>query len=125
MEVEIAANTGRFSAALTDGNGARAAAIYSEDALLLPPTGDVIAGRDAIERFWQSGIEVGLRTVELKVLGRAGADAVLHERGYYRMRFAPVAGRARVEHGPYILVHVRAGDDGSWRWVVAALGSPA
>ena len=125
MSVEIAANTGRFSAALIDGDGAGAAAVYGEDALLLPPAGHVIAGRDAIARFWRSGIEVGLRGVELETLGRTGAGPVLYEHGQYRMRFTPLAGRARAEHGPYILVHVRAGGDGSWRWVVAALGAPA
>jgi ketosteroid isomerase-like protein len=120
-DVEIAAHTGRFSAALTDGDGARAAAVYGEDALLLPPAGGVISGRTAIARFWRSGIEIGLRGVELEPLGCGGAGAVLYEHGRYRMLLAPIDGRSNVERGPYIVVHVRA-DDGSWHWAVSTFG---
>jgi ketosteroid isomerase-like protein len=123
LEVEIAATSGRFSAALTSGDGPGASAVYVEDAVLLPPAGDAISGRDAIARFWQGGIEIGLHAVELDALGRGGVGPVLYEHGRYRMRFAPTGGRLRVERGPYILVHVRTGPDGSWQWGVAALGS--
>jgi ketosteroid isomerase-like protein len=103
---------------------APAPAIYVDDAFLLPPTGDVISGRDAIERFWSSGIEIGLQSVELEALTRGGAGPVLYERGRYRILFAAEHSRPQVECGPYVLVHVQ-GQDGSWRWAVTTFGQAA
>lgn len=122
VEAEIAANTRRFSAALASGDVSGAATVYAEDALLLPPTGEVISGREAIERFWRSGIEIGLRAVELEPLGRGGAGSVLYEHGRYRMLLAQVEGRSRVERGPYVVVHIQAGEGGSWHWAVSVVG---
>jgi ketosteroid isomerase-like protein len=119
---EIAANTDRFSAALTSGDGAGAATVYAEDALLLPPTGAVISGRDAIERFWRSGIEVGLDAVELETLGHGGGGPVLYEYGRYRLLLASATGRPTTEYGAYVVVHIQTTDDGSWRWAVSTFG---
>ena len=124
IETEIAASTERFAAALEGGDGAGAARAYADEAILLPPTGDVICGREAIERFWRSGIEIGLRAVELEPLGRGSTGSVTYEHGRYRMLLAPVDDRSRVERGGYLVVLVRAGENGSWRWAVNAFGAP-
>ena len=123
-EAKIAANTDRLSAALASGDGAGIAAVYVDDAFLLPPTGDVISGRDAIERFWCGGIEIGLRAVELKTLERGGAGSVRYEHGHYRMLLAGEDGHSEVERGPYVVVHVQV-HDGSWRWAVKTFGGAA
>jgi uncharacterized protein (TIGR02246 family) len=119
---EIAANAGRFAAALANGDGAGAAAVYVEDGLLLPPAGGVMSGREAIERFWRSGIEIGLRAVELEPLAWGGADSILYEHGRYRMLLLPAAGRSKVQRGAYVVVHVRVADDSSWHWAVSTFG---
>lgn len=123
-EAEIAANNGRFSAALISGDGSEAGAVYAEDALLLPPIGDVIGGRAAIERFWRGGIEIGLLAVEREGLGCGGSGPVLYEHGRYRMLLAQPDGRTKTDLGPYIVVHVQAAN-GSWRWAVSAFGDAA
>ena len=122
VRAEIAATTSRFLAAVVSGDGASAAAVYGEDALLLPPTGGVISGRDAIERFWRSGIEIGLRSVELEALGHGGTGTVLYEHGRYQMLLAPGRGRSTVERGAYLAVHVQD-DHSSWHWAVTAFGT--
>jgi uncharacterized protein (TIGR02246 family) len=124
LEPKIAASTRRFSAALTSGDGDGAAAVYVEDAFLLPPTGNAISGRDAIARFWRSGIEIGLRAVELETVGLTDAGGVFYEHGRYRMLLALAAGGSNVETGAYIVVHVQV-DDGSWCWAGNAFGTAA
>jgi ketosteroid isomerase-like protein len=124
IEAEIVTSTERFHAALTRRDGSGAAAVYGEDALLLPPAGDVIRGRGAIGRFWSGGIEVGLRAVELERLGRGGTGSIVYEHGGYRMLLVHADGRSKVERGPYVVVHVRS-EDGSWRWAVNTFGTPA
>jgi len=123
LEAELAADTKRFTAAVGSGDGARAATVYDEQALLLPPTGDVISGRAAIERFWWSGIEIGLREVALEPLGRGRTASVRYEHGRYRMLFALADDRTKVERGAYVVVQVQADDDSPWRWAVNAFGA--
>ena len=122
-EADLARNTARWSAALSDGDGVSAAAVYADDALLLPPEGDVISGRRAIERFWRSGIEIGLRAVELEPLERGGTGSSFYEHGRYRMDLPQAHGEPKVERGSYVLVHVQA-DDGAWRWAVNTFRTP-
>jgi uncharacterized protein (TIGR02246 family) len=121
-EADLARNTARWSAALSDGDGGRAAAVYADDALLLPPEGDVVSGRQAIERFWRSGIDIGLRSVELEPLERGGTGSIVYEHGRYRMDLAQANGERNVERGPYLLVHAQA-DDGIWHWAVTSFGA--
>ena len=124
MDTEILARTRRFGEAVGRRDATGAAAVYSEDALLLPPAGDVISGRGAIERFWSGGIEIGLRAVQLETAGQGGAGSVLYEHGGYRMRLVGGDGHSLVERGPYVVVHVQS-EDGAWRWAVTTFGTPA
>ena len=124
LEPEVAANTRRFSAALTSGDAAAAAAVYLEDAFLLPPIGDTISGRDAIASFWRSGIEIGLRAVALQTLGLSDAGGVLYEHGRYRMLLAGAEGSSIVKAGAYIVIHVHA-DGRLWCWAGNAFGTAA
>jgi ketosteroid isomerase-like protein len=68
-----------WAAAWNAGNAAGIAALYSDDARLLPPNGDEVQGREAIEAYWQSAIEAmpGVRvTLETKELHNLGDVAV-------------------------------------------------
>ena len=119
LEREIAANTQRFTAALTRGDGDGAVAAYVEDALLLPPIGDPISGREAIARFWRSGIEIGLRVVEFEMRGLTVTGGALVEHGRYRMVLASAERVSKVRAGTYCVVHVEF-DGGSWGWACQA-----
>ncbi len=124
LEREIAANTERFSAALTRGDGDGAAAAYVEDALLLPPIGDPISGRDAIARFWRSGIEIGLRAVEFEMHGLTNTGGALVEYGRYRMVLASAERVSKVDAGTYLVVYVEIDGD-SWGWACHAFRGAA
>jgi SnoaL-like domain len=76
MTAEIEENKRRFFHSLAGGDAAAAAEIYLEDATLVTPTGDVIRGRAGIERFWRSGLEVGLHGAELDVERAAYGDGL-------------------------------------------------
>lgn len=113
VEAEIDASTERFLQELARGDAAAAASIYDEHAILLPPTGEVVRGRKAIESFWQSGIEVGVRTIELEPHERGEAGRLVYEIGRYRMVMQAVEDQPALEHGAYVVLH-RQEPDGSW-----------
>src|SRR5260370_1232462 len=54
-----------FSAAFNKGDGAAVAQMYTEQATILPAGADMMKGRDAIQKYWQGGIQSGLKNVAL------------------------------------------------------------
>ena len=120
-DIEIFEAQASFLAALDRRDAKGAAAAYAPDAQLLPPFADVMAGRDAIEAFWQAGLDTGLSAVEFESLKIERADRIAYEVGRYAMHVHPADGGSVAERGTYVLVHQRQ-DDGSWRRAVEMFG---
>ncbi|HET7182145.1 MAG TPA: DUF4440 domain-containing protein [Candidatus Limnocylindrales bacterium] len=113
-----------FTAAMRRGDAAAAASIYADDATLLAPAADVVRGRGAIERFWQTGVETGITEVELVALDVQRSGELAFEVGRYALRLAPEAGSPVVERGRYLIVH-RIEADGHWRRAAEMFSSDA
>ncbi len=69
-----------FATALAKGDYAAAAAIYTEDAYLLPPGAEMKRGRAAIQEFWSKAGEgigdIRLAVMDLTPLGGAAAREI-------------------------------------------------
>jgi uncharacterized protein (TIGR02246 family) len=102
-----------WAAAWNAGNAAGIAAQYADDAMLLPPEGDAVQGRAAIEAFWQGamdalpGVTVKLETRELHNLGDVAVEV-----GSY---MDTGADGEHVDHGKYLVVWMLK--DGKWQMV--------
>jgi uncharacterized protein (TIGR02246 family) len=58
----------RFMEAMERGDAASVAALYAEDAVVLPPDAPMVSGRSAIEQFWRGMMGAGARGVNLAAL---------------------------------------------------------
>jgi uncharacterized protein (TIGR02246 family) len=69
-----------WTAAFNEGDAAAVAALYTEDAYVLPPGSAMVKGRAAIEAFWrqaaQQMTDAKLTTVDVRPLGRSAAREV-------------------------------------------------
>ena len=69
-----------WTAAFNKGDDAAVAALYTEDAYVLPPGSSMVKGRAAIEAFWrqaaQQMTDAKLTTVDVLPLGRSAAREV-------------------------------------------------
>jgi len=69
-----------WTAAFNKGDAAAVAALYAEDAYVLPPGSSMVKGRAAIEAFWrqaaQQMTDAKLTTVDVLPLGRSAAREV-------------------------------------------------
>ena len=92
------------------------AALYTEDARLLAPAAPPILGRDAIERYWRTGLDSGVREIELELVEIENRYGIAYELGRYALAVDGEQGRV-VDRGDYLVVHERQ-NDGSWRWAV-------
>ena len=100
----------RYESASNAGDAVALAALYADDALLLPPDGGIVSGHDAILAFWQDGIESGISFEVVESSVDAG-------NGYVVGRFVMEASAsAPADSGKYVLC-LKRGRDGAWRVV--------
>jgi uncharacterized protein (TIGR02246 family) len=69
-----------WTAAFNKGDAAAVAALYTEDAYVLPPGSGMVKGRAAIEAFWRQAAQqmsdAKLTTVDVLPLGRSAAREI-------------------------------------------------
>lgn len=108
---QIDTNNAAFVAALRQGDSAGMAAVYTEDAQVLPPGAPVISGKAAIQHFWQGALEMGvgdgtLETLELEVQGDLVAEV---GQGVLKTKAGEVIDTAK-----YIVLWKQ--ENGAWKW---------
>ena len=107
-----------FAAAANAGDAAAVAAVYHEDAHLMPPSAEAIKGREDIRKFWgglfgayQVKITIGSDDIE-------GRGDLAYARGHYTLEATPKAkGAGFREEGKFLEV-LRRQPDGSWGYAV-------
>ena len=79
-QATIAKLNNAWTAAFNKGDAQAVAAMYAEDAYVLPPGSDIVKGRAAIEVFWrQAAQQMGdakLTTLDVLPLGRNAAREI-------------------------------------------------
>jgi ketosteroid isomerase-like protein len=70
-----------FMAAFSRGDAAALAASYTADGQLLPPHSDIITGKQAIEAFWQSAMDMGIKQIQLESLNVEGEGHTAYDVG--------------------------------------------
>jgi uncharacterized protein (TIGR02246 family) len=99
----------RFTAAFASGDFATVAAMYTEDAYLLPPGIEMIKGRAGIQSFWTRASEgirdLELTTVDVKPLGAEAACEV----GTFKLKIKGAESQEII--GKYVVVWQRVGSD--------------
>jgi len=107
---DIAAGNARFMDAFGRRDAAGLSALYTAGGQLLPPNSPVITGRDAIQAFWKSVMDLGLTGATLETLELEGHGETAIEVGRYSLR---TAGGQVADAGKYVVIWKREG--GAWR----------
>ena len=104
----------QFVEAFKAGDAATIASLYTDTAKLLPPDATEIAGQDAIETFWQSLIDDGLKDLTLEAMEVESSGDLAYEVGVFSLQ-VPAENNAMVTAtGNYVVVWKR-GEDDNWR----------
>lgn len=103
----IAEQNKKFGSAITAKDAAAIAALYSEDAILLPPNAPAVNGRDAIQAYWQAFLDSGVTNGTLKSSEIVNTDTDATEVGTWTI-MAPDGTVA--DNGKYIVWWKRKAD---------------
>ncbi len=104
----------RFAEAFNRGDAAGAAAIYTADAIILPPGRPRVQGRAGIQSFWQAVRDSGVRAVALQTDDLEVAGDMAREIGTGTLTLASEGGEEQTATVKYVVVWKRQGGD--WRW---------
>jgi uncharacterized protein (TIGR02246 family) len=104
----------KFGKAVRKGDGAAIAALYAEDATLLPPDSNMIKGRGGIEAFWKGGLQMGIKEAVLTTVDVSAAGELAYEIGTFALKVQPEGKEPIGQKGKYVVVWKKA-PDGSWK----------
>ena len=68
IRAKVNAGNKKFMEAFSRKDAAELAKLYSKGGQLLPPTSEVVTGRDAIQAFWQGALDMGLAQAKLETM---------------------------------------------------------
>lgn len=68
IQSDIRQMVDEFESAFANDDAAGIASLYTDDAIVLPPGGEIVQGRQNIQQFWQSVMNLGIKKVKLEIL---------------------------------------------------------
>jgi len=104
----------KFGEAVRQGDGAAIAALYTEDATLLPPDSEMIKGKTGIEAFWKGGLQMGIKDAVLTIEDVFAGGDLAYEIGRYALKIQPEGAEPVGQKGKYVVVWKKT-PEGVWK----------
>ena len=106
----IVAAQEQFMTAFGNSDDAALAALYTEDAQLMPSNSDFVSGNEAVQAFWKSVFDMGITNATLETLEVEGMGDTAYEVGKYTLF---TEGEQVADSGKYIVIWKMM--DGQWK----------
>ena len=104
----------KFGNAVRKGDGAAIAALYTEDATLLPPDSDMIKGKPGIKAFWMGGLQMGIKEAVLTTVDVSYVGDLAYEIGKFALKVQPKGKEVIEQKGKYVVIW-KKGIDAAWK----------
>lgn len=106
----------KYGEAIRKGDPAALAALYTEDACLLPPNSEMVRGRQAIQEFGGAMIQMGMKDIILTTVELLGSGDIIQEIGNYKQTMEPEGQEPSEDKGKYVVVWKRATEGWKLHW---------
>ena len=104
----------KFEEAVQNQDAAALGALYTSNAALLPPGGEIVRGKAGAEELWGSVLSgMGLKTVDLSTVELEVSGDTAFEIGEATLNLEPEGGEAMTQSLKYIVVWKK--EDGTWK----------
>jgi uncharacterized protein (TIGR02246 family) len=110
VRAAIEESNGRWVEALSRGDAAAIAGLYTQTAQLLPANGNVVSGRAEIQKYWQGAISAGFKAVTLTTVEVDSCGNTAYEVGKWTV---PGEGGKVLDAGDYIVIWKL--QEGQWK----------
>ena len=110
MREEIAAANDKFMAAFNGGDTAGVAALYTQDAKVLPPNSDFVSGREATQGFWQAVQGMGIKKAKMEIVEVEACGDTAYEVSQFTLYGAE---GLELDKGKYIVIWKQ--EAGEWK----------
>ncbi len=87
---------------------------YTEDATMVPPDGEQIKGKQAIEEYYRTLFQMGMKDVVLTTIEVEGSGGTVYEIGKTRVRIQPEGQEAIQDSSKYLVIWKHQAD-GTWK----------
>jgi len=104
----------KYSEAIQYGNLAGVVAVYTDDATMVPPDGDLIKGKQAIEEYYRTLFQIGMKEVVLTTIEVEGSGGTVYEIGKTRIRIQPESQEPIQDSTKYLVIWKHQAD-GTWK----------
>ena len=121
-EEAIRANNQKFSETFMRGDAAGVAALYTEDARLMPPDAPMMTGTESIRQFWVGAMAMGIKEAALETIEVKPCGEYACEIGRFTLSIEAGAGERARQTGKYVVLWKRTG--GGWKLDVDIWNTP-
>jgi len=115
----------KYSEAIREGNLAGVVDAYTVDATLVPPDGEILNGKQAIEELYKKFFQMGMKDIAFTTIEVGGSGDTAYEIGKTKVRIQPEGQAAMIDSTKYLVIWKRQAD-ATWKvhvdiWNVSAL----
>ena len=115
LRSRIEETNAQFTAAVSRGDTATVASLYTEDAVVLPPNMPGARGRGELKKLFDGMFaQMGPPTLKLSTSDVTELGDTAYEVGTYTMKIQPPGGAAVSDTGKYVVIWKRQ-RDGDWK----------
>lgn len=107
---EIVSANENFMTAFSQGDAAALAALYTENGQVLPPNSEFVTGKEAIQTFWQTLIDMGIKEANLEIIEVDGHGNTAIEISKYTLKGE---GGQVLDKGKLIVIWKK--ENGQWK----------
>ena len=110
VQAAIVAANQEFVAAFSRGDAAGIATLYTKDGQALPPNNEFVAGKQAIQTFWQGAMNMGIKAAKLETVEVENYGDTAGEVGKYTLEGE---GGQVIDVGKYVVIWKQ--EAGQWK----------
>jgi uncharacterized protein (TIGR02246 family) len=103
-QTQIRAVIEQLKAAFNAKDAAKAAALYTPEAVVMPPNKTLMRGRNFVEQYYVGRFAEGATNLELQPSEIKGSGTLAVAIGDYRLMLAPTAGPQRRDRGKFVWI---------------------
>ncbi len=114
VQKSIEEASAKYSTAIREGNLTGIVDAYTVDATMIPPGGEMVKGKQAIEEMYKKLLRMGMKDIVFTTFEVGGSGDIAYEIGKTKVSIQPEGQAAMTDSTKYLVIWKRQADD-TWK----------